>query len=66
MDAHFIKTETPSGEIYFVNIERVTKLHPMLNGGTAITFDNNNIISVATDAIEILPQAGNRPGAGAP
>ncbi len=66
MVAHFIKTETPTGEIYFLNIERVTKLHPMHDGGTAITFDNENTISVATDAHDILRQVGNRSDKGVP
>ena len=55
---HFIQTETPIGEIYFINVERVTKLHPMQNGGTAITFDSENTLSVAMDAKEILRRIG--------
>ena len=52
---NFIRTEASDGGIYFINIERVTKLHPMPGGGTAITFDSeNNTLSVVTDIAEIL------------
>ena len=56
---NLIRTEATDGEIYFINIERVTKLHPMQGGGTAITFDSeNNTLSVLTYVAEIIQRAG--------
>src|SRR5262245_45139742 len=52
--ANFIRTETPTGEVYFLNVDRMTKIHPMKDGGTLITFDSDNTVSVSNDADEIL------------
>jgi hypothetical protein len=57
----FIRTEAADGGIYFINIERVTKLHPMLNGGTAITFDGeHNMLTVVTNIADILNPVPSR------
>jgi hypothetical protein len=63
--ANFIRTESGDGGIYFINIERVTKLHPMPNGGTAITFDGeHNMLTVVTNIADILnPVPGPTVGA---
>ena len=55
--ANFIRTETLNGEVYFLNIDKVTKIHPMRDGGAVITFDRDNTISVGNDVNEIVRQA---------
>jgi len=55
--ATFVKAETTMGEIYYLNVDRMTKIHPMRDGGALITFDRDNTISVRTEAMEILQHA---------